>query len=475
MRAYADLREFLSVLQQERQLLHITEPVSLEPDVAAAACALTQLGEASPAIEFTNLLGYANARLVMNVHGSWPNHALALGMDKRAPLRDQFFEFARRYRQYPGDLERMASAPWHDVVVDGDVNLYDLMPLFRVNRGDGGYFIDKPCVISRDPDDWDNDDVENVGVYRLQVKGRNRLGLQAVPQHDIAIQLAHAEERDEDLPVAIALGNEPIITLMAATPMLYDQLEYKMAAVMQGKPYRVVKTAKGLDVPWGSEYVLEGRILARQREPEGPFGEFPGYYSGCHRYPVIEIDRVSHRKDPIYDAVYVGRPWTELDFLQAMTTSVPLFVQVNATFPEVVAVNALYTHGLVVIVSTRTRYGGFAKAVGMRVMTTPHGLGYAKIVIVVDADVDPFDLKQVMWAMSVKVNPAGDVMIVPNLPVNLLDPAGQPGGMAHKMIIDATTPIAPDVRGHYGQELDTPQRTDAWRHRLAALMEELEP
>ena len=102
---------------------------------------------------------------------------------------------------------------------------------------------------------------------------------------------------------------------------------------MQGKPYRVVKTAKGLDAPWGSEYVLEGRILARQREAEGPFGEFPGYYSGCHRYPVIEIDRVSHRKDPIYDSVYVGRPWTELDFLQAMTTSAPIFVQLNTAFP----------------------------------------------------------------------------------------------------------------------------------------------
>jgi vanillate/4-hydroxybenzoate decarboxylase subunit C len=116
--------------------------------------------------------------------------------------------------------------------------------------------------------------------------------------------------------------------------------------------------------------VLEGRVLSRVREPEGPFGEFPGYYSGCHLYPVIEIDRISHRKDPIYDSVYVGRPWTELDFLQAMTTSVPLFVQLNTMFPEVLAVNALYTHGLVVIVSTRTRYGGFAKAVGMGVLTT---------------------------------------------------------------------------------------------------------
>ena len=107
------------------------------------------------------------------------------------------------------------------MIVDKDINLFELMPLFRLNRGDGGYYIDKACMVSRDLDDWDNDDVENVGVYRLQVKGPNRIGIQTVPQHDIAIHLAHAEARGEDLPIAIALGNEPIITLMAATPLLY--------------------------------------------------------------------------------------------------------------------------------------------------------------------------------------------------------------------------------------------------------------
>lgn len=470
MDSFSDFRAFLSVLERERQLLRITEPVSFEPDLAAAACALNQIGEAGPALLFDKINGCTNAQVAMNVHGSWPNHALALGMDKSASLREQFFEFVRRFKQYPGELERVATAPWQEVVVDKDINLFELMPLFRLNRGDGGYYIDKACTISRDPDDWDNDDVENVGIYRLQVKGRNRIGIQTVPQHDISVQLAHAEERGEDLPVAIAVSNEPIVTLMAATPLLYDQLEYKMAAVMQGKPYRVVKTAKGLDVPWGSEYLLEGRMLAGQREMEGPFGEFPGYYSGGHRYPVIEIDRVSHRRNPIFEAVYVGRPWTELDFLQAMTTSAPIFVQLNKTFPEVVAVNALYTHGLVVIVSTKTRYGGFAKSVGLGVLTTPHGLGYAKFIIVVDADVDPFNLDQVMWAMSVRANPAGDVVIIPNLAENLLDPAGQPTGMAHKMIIDATTPLPPDRRGDYGEVLDMPEGTEAWRGKLMTLI-----
>lgn len=216
--ACKDLREFLSVLEQEGQLLRIHDQVLPEPDMAAAACALTEIGENSPAIHFDNIAGFVDARVAMNVHGSWCNHALALGMEKDASMRDQFFEFVRRFQLYPGALERVESAPWQEVVIEKDVNLFEILPLFRLNRGDGGYFIDKACTISRDLDDWDNEDVENVGIYRLQVKGPNRLGIQTVPQHDIAIHMAHAEERGEDLPVAIALGNEPIITLMGATP-----------------------------------------------------------------------------------------------------------------------------------------------------------------------------------------------------------------------------------------------------------------
>jgi UbiD family decarboxylase len=467
------LRDFLAVLEQHKQLLRIHDEVCLEPDLGAAACALTQLGTTSPAVIFDAVQGYRAAQVVLNVHGSWPNHALALGMAEDTSIRALFFEFVRRCQQYPGPLEYATDAPWQEVVLDQNLNLFEHMPLFRLNRGDGGFYIDKACIISRDPDDWNNDDVENVGIYRLQVKGANRLGIQPVPQHDIAIHLAHAEARGQDLPIAIAVGNDPIITLAGGMPIPYNELEYRMAAALQGRAYRVLKLSNGLDVPWGAEYVLEGRILAGQREPEGPFGEFPGYYSGGHNYPVIQVDRLSHRKAPLFEAVYVGKPWTELDYIQALTTSAPIYLQLKATFPEVQAVNALYTHGLVVIVSTRCRFGGFAKAVGLRVLSTSHGLGYAKIVIVVDENVDPFDLNQVMWAVSVKVNPAGDVMILPNLPENLLDPACDPPGMSHKMVIDATTPMAPDRRGDYGEELDTPDRTDQWRTKLGELIKEL--
>ncbi|WP_292708819.1 UbiD family decarboxylase domain-containing protein [Nostoc sp. NMS2] len=123
-----------------------------------------------------------------------------------------------------------------------------------------------------------------------------------------------------------------------------------------------------------------------------------------------------------------------------------------------------------VVISTKCRSGGFAKAVGLRVLSTPHGLGYAKVVIVVDETVDPFDLNQVMWAIATKFNPADDLVVLPNMSVVPLDPSSNPKGIAHKMIIDATTPVAPDVRGHYLQPLDTPLGTDLWEAKFREML-----
>lgn len=148
----------------------------------------------------------------------------------------------------------------------------------------------------------------------------------------------------------------------------------------------------------------------------------------------------------------------------------PLYQQLKAEFPEVQAVNAMYTHGLLAIISTKKRYGGFARAVGLRAMTTPHGLGYVKMVIMVDEDVDPFNLPQVMWALSSKVNPAGDLVQLPNMSVLELDPGSSPAGITDKLIIDATTPVAPDNRGHYSQPVVDLPETKAWAEKLTAML-----
>lgn len=472
---FLDLRSFLDALAAEGQLLSISDQVLPEPDIGAAVRALNNLGEGMPAIAFNNVKGYRDARIVLNVHGSWANHAIMMGLPKRTPVKEQFFELAQRWKKFPVGVERFDSAPFQEVQITENINLFEVLPLFRLNTFDGGPYIDKACVVTRDPNDENHFGKQNVGIYRLQVKGRDRLGVLAAQHHDMGLHVRTAEERGQNLPVCIAIGCDPIISLMAATPLAYDQSEYEMAGALQDAPYRIVKAGlSDIDVPWSAEYVLEGEVLCGVREPEGPFGEFTGHYSGGRSLPVIQIKKVSHRQAPIFEQLYLGMPWTEHDYLTGVTTCVPIYSQLKEAFPnEIVAVNAMYTHGLVTIISTRQRYGGFAKAVGMRAMTTPHGLGYCKFVILVDADVDPFNLPQVMWAISTKVQPRHDIVTIPSLHVVPLDPGSSPPGLTDKVIIDATTPIAPDVRGHYTQPLDSPLGTAEWETRLAAMLKAL--
>jgi UbiD family decarboxylase len=469
--AYDDLRSFLEVLDSEGQLLRITDQVTPEPDLAAAANAAGRLGDAAPALYFDNVLGFTSARIAMNVHGSWANHALALGMPKQASTREQVEEFIRRWAKFPVKPVYRDNPPWAENSVSGEeVNIFDVLPLFRLNDGDGGFYIDKAAVVSKDPEDPDNSGKQNVGIYRIEIKGKRKLALQPVPMHDIAEHLRKAEEAGEDLPVAITLGNEPVISIVASTPMKYDENEYELAGALRGEPAPIASAPlTGLPVPWGSEVVIEGVIEGRKREIEGPFGEFTGHYSGGRNMTVIRIDQISYRTDPVFEHLYLGMPWTEIDYLLGPNTCVPLYEQLRKEFPEVQAVNAMYTHGLVVIVSTKKRYGGFAKAVGMRVLTLPHGLGYAATVIVVDEDVDPFNLPQVMWALSTKMNPSGDLTIVPNQPVLELAPQAQTPGIVDKLIIDATTPVSPDDRGNYGNQVRDLPEMNSWLTRLQAL------
>ncbi|MFE6760316.1 non-oxidative vanillic acid decarboxylases subunit C [Streptomyces sp. NPDC057684] len=470
--AYDDLRAFLGTLEKEGQLLRITEEVLPEPDLAAAANATGRIGENAPALYFDNVKGFTEARIAMNVHGSWANHALALGLPKNTPVKEQVEEFARRWDAFPVAPERREHAPWRENTQVGEgVDLFSVLPLFRLNDGDGGFYLDKAAVVSRDPEDPDDFGKQNVGTYRIQVIGRDRLAFQPVPMHDVAQHLRKAEEKGEDLPIAITLGNDPVMAIVAGMPMAYDQSEYEMAGALRGAPAPIATAPlTGFDVPWGSEVVIEGVIESRKRQIEGPFGEFTGHYSGGRRMPVIRVDRVSYRTNPVFESLYLGMPWTECDYLVGPNTCVPLLKQLRAEFPEVQAVNAMYTHGLMVIISTKKRYGGFAKAVGMRAMTTPHGLGYVAQVILVDEDVDPFNLPQVMWAMSAKTNPKDDVVVIPNLSVLELAPAAQPAGITSKMIIDATTPVAPDVRGNFSTPAKDLPETAEWATRLQRLI-----
>ena len=459
------LREFLEILESEDLLVRVKDEVNPEPDIGAAGRAAAN-SKQKPAIFFEKVRGYKTP-VVTNVHGSWQSHALMMGMDKNTPVKEQFYELNRRWDKYPVDpvIVDREVAPCKENTITENINLFDLMALYRINDQDGGFFLSKSCVITGDPEDPDNMNKINVGTYRIQVKDKDKVGIQALAFHDIAMQLEKAERKNQPLPIAIAIGNAPLLTFMASTPIAYDQSEYAFAGALQdGKPVEIVKadTCDHLYVPATSEIILEGYIIPRVRKVEGPFGEFPGSYSGCRLQCEIQITHVTHRTNPIFENLYLGIPWTEIDYLMALNTSVPLYKQLKESMPEVVAVNAMYTHGIGVIISTKCRYGGYGKGVAFRLLSTPHGMPYSKCVIVVDEFVDPFNLEQVMWAITTRVRPDKDVTVIPNCPGMPLDPSSVPAGMHSKLIIDATTPVAPEPNPREVELLEPPVGTEKW-------------
>jgi UbiD family decarboxylase len=301
------------------------------------------------------------------------------------------------------------------------------------------------------------------------VQGPDTLGMQGLPYHDIARHMKSAEEKNLPLPVAICIGTPPLLTTMAATPLAYDQSEYKATAALMGEPLEVTSAMNSnLTIPAHAEYVIEGEVIPRQRFCEGPFGEFPGSYSGVRKQVRIKVNRVTHRRDPICETLFIGKPWTEHDTLIGLWTSVPLYKQLKAEFPEVQCVNATYQHGLTIIVSSDSRLGGFGKTLAFRVASTPHGMSYCKNIIVVDGDIDPFNLDRVMWALSTRVRADKDVAIITNTPGMPLDPCSEPAGMGSKLIIDATTPVPPDGMRDITMIADPPGGADAVR-RLSEL------
>ncbi|MBR0604069.1 UbiD family decarboxylase [Bacillus safensis] len=460
--SYRDLREFLDLLESENQLVRIKDEVMPEPDLSAIGRSAPDM-ENAPAVLVEKVKGYKTP-VVLNVHGSWQNHALMLNMDKNTPVKEQFFELERIWDRYPIKPVWVdkKDAPVKEVVIEEDINLFDVLPLFRINEFDAGFYLSKALVVSKDPNKPESYEEQNAGTYRIQVKGKDKVGIQPLPFHDIAVHLKHAEEKNEPLPIAICLGNDPVLSFMASTPIEYAQSEYDFAGALKGEAIELTKSEHGqLDIPARSEVVLEGYIMPREREIEGPFGEFPGSYSGARLQPIVKITKITHRQNPIFENLYLGMPWTEIDYLMALNTSLPLYKQLKRDFPEVEAVNAMYTHGIGTIVSTKSRLGGYGKAVAMRLLSTPHGMPYTKIAIIVDEFADPFNLEQVMWALTTRVRPDKDVFKIPYAPGMPLDPSSDPAGMHTKLVIDATTPIAPDI-ARDTELLATPEKAEEW-------------
>lgn len=234
---------------------------------------------------------------------------------------------------------------------------------------------------------------------------------------------------------------------MASTSLAKNESEYKFAAAMGDFEYELTKaTLYDLDVPANAEFVIEGEIIPSERCAEGPFGEFPGSYSGVTEACRMHVKRVTHRINPIYATICLaGISEKESENILALNTCSGLYRLLKKEMPDVKAVNAMYQHGMTTIISAKPHCPGYAKTIAMRLASTPHGTDYCRNIIVVDDEVDPFNLNEVMWALSTRVRGSEDVIIVPGTPGLPLLPADTGVLIGRKLIIDATTPIEPDV------------------------------
>ncbi len=455
-----DFRHFLSILENEKEILTLSEEVPPEPDVGAigrATCDMEMDGH-GPAILCQNISGY-KIPLAFCLHASSRRVALSLGLEKNTPLKKLFQEFCNRWDNYPVKPLTVRSAPCKEIIRKGSqVDLAEF-PIVRWNTGDGGPYICKGAVITKDPETGNL----NFGMYRIQLKDKNRLGVPVVPAHDIGRHYQKAQElRKKELEVAVAIGNDPAVCITSCSPIPPEWEEYSFAGALRGQPLSLIQ-AETVDllVPATSEIIIEGKIPVGKTAIEGPFGEFPGYYSHTRRTTEIEVSAITHRKDPIFEGLYIGVPWTECDWVSHMANSVAVFKEARQLAPELESFNLASSWCLVGIASMKKRYAGQDKKVMNAILATPHASYGMKVLIIVDHDVDPFNLDQVLWALATRFDASTGVTFIHESTMNPLDPIAP--GMAYgtKMVLNLTEPKPPQPIPPIGI-VKPPPGTDRW-------------
>ncbi len=471
---YQSLREFMTRLEREGRLVRVKAPVS--PHLEMTEIQTRVLAEGGPALLFENVVG-SNGRAAMpvlaNLFGTVER--VAWGMDREPhQLREvgETLAFLKQPEPPGGWREALellpllktvmamkpktvSSAPCQEVVLTGaDIDL-SALPVQTCWPGDVGPLITWPLVVTKGPGD-DKRDVYNLGIYRMQVTGRDTTLMRWLKQRGGAghYDRWRAKKR-EPLPAAAVIGADPGTILAAVTPVPDTLSEYQFAGLLRGRKVELVdcKTVP-LKVPADAEIVLEGHVMLDDYGDEGPFGDHTGYYNSVEKFPVFKISAITMRRDPIYLSTFTGRPPDEPSVLGEALNEVfiPLLTQ---QFPEIVDF-WLPPEGCsyrIAVVSMKKAYAGHAKRVMMGVWSFLRQFVYTKFVIVVDDDINARDWKDVMWAMSTRMDPARDITVVENTPIDYLDFASPAPGIGGKIGLDATNKLPGETNREWGEKI----------------------
>ena len=464
----SDLRDFIALLEQRGELVRIKQEV--DPYLEMTEISDRTLRAKGPALLFENPKGY-DVPVLCNLFGTPERVALGMGQENVSALRDvgELLAFLKEPEPPKGLLDLwekrhdfkqvlnmpvkvVKKAPCQKIVLEGDQVNLDQLPIQTCWPGDAAPLVTWALAITRGPEK----ERQNLGIYRMQKIAKNKLIMRWLAHRGGALDYRDFQKKNpgKPYPVAIALGADPATTLGAVTPVPDTLSEYAFAGLLRGEKTQVVKCiGSDLQVPASAEYILEGFLHGDEAE-EGPFGDHTGYYNEVETFPVFTIDRITHRENPIYHSTYTGRPPDEPAILGVALNEV--FVPIlKKQFPEIVDFY-LPPEGCsyrMALVSMKKQYPGHAKRVMMGVWSFLRQFMYTKFVIVTDDDVDVRNWEDVIWAMTTRMDPVRDTVMIENTPIDYLDFASPVSGLGSKMGMDATNKMPGETSREWGEPI----------------------
>jgi len=467
--SYRDLREFIDHLEKTGDLKRISQRI--DPNLEITEVAARTLRQQGPALLFEQA-GDSKIPLLANLFGTEQRVALALGAGQLESLREvgKLLAFLKEPEPPKGFLDAIKSLPVYRKILDmsprhvsnpkcqqikitGDEVDLSFLPIQTCWPDDVARLITWGIVVTEGL----AKKRQNLGIYRQQVIGRNKVIMRWLPHRGGALDYRDwcEKEGEKPFPVSVVLGCDPATILAAVTPIPDSLSEYAFAGLLRGSKTEVAKSVlSDLQVPARAEIVLEGFIYPNEEEEEGPFGDHTGYYNETEHFPVFTIEAITMRKDPIYHSTYTGRPPDEPAILGLALNEV--FIPIlQKQFPEIIdfylpAEGCSYR---VAVVSMKKQYPGHAKRVMFGVWSFLRQFMYTKFVIVVDDDIDARSWEEVIWAISTRMDPARDLTVIENTPIDYLDFASPVSGLGSKAGLDATNKMGGETTREWGRPI----------------------
>ena len=468
--SYGNLRDFLRDLEAAGELKRVRAPV--DPALEITEICQRTLKAGGPALLFEHPKG-SDVPLLGNLFGSTQRVARAIGRNSVEELREvgkmlaflkepqlprglkEVFEKLPQWKQVLNVPPRtLRDAPCRERVIEGpDVDL-SALPIQHCWPEDAGRLITFGLVITKGP----YKERQNIGIYRQQVIGKNKVIMRWLHHRGGAIDFREFQEANpgKPFPLAVVIGADPATLLAAVAPIPDTLSEFEFAGLLRGARSEVIPDKSGtLSIPASAEIVLEGHIQPGETALEGPFGDHTGYYNVQDTFPVFTVERITHRDRPIYHSSYMGRsPWDEPSVL-AMALNEVFIPILQKQFPEIVDFY-LPPEGCsyrVACVSIKKRYPGHARRIMFGVWSYLRQFTYTKFIIVTDDDINVRDWKDVIWAMTTRMDPARDTLVVENTPIDYLDFASPQPSLGGKLGLDATNKWPGETNRAWGKPI----------------------